>query len=475
MKYLDKDDEKLEQLIQNQNQAQQKKNRWDNLDYTRYVIPEGVKVENAKVTRIPPKEGEKWAKFVISAEINGHHYEQEMWGNDIKAFYEKDGNGNKTHRVKIDQLVAKYFGKDFNGSEASKDINNDGQANLLSRLWTWLTAHINFQQEEQLEDKPAEDGQNHETYTDLSDVDERIEAVRVMKDLTKVMDDYEGKININKGIIINARKMYGEKSEYISKVSNIAEAADHRPLMEINSFVDKALVNVAKNLYDMPLVRKYIEQLPVPELPKQEPKEQPQEPVQEQPEELQTVLGKMQKESVVTKIITIIMVVVAVLAVWQCSSARQQWRQDGIVEGREEMAEVANARIDSLNAVILRQRQEIKANVNHKTSYKSRRDGKSEANAFFQGLDEMKALRTENTKLKSLNSKMNEELRQMDADYETLRQKVNNYVKIYQETAGKEAAKAKKVVEIPKRRKGQIFNTIVTKEEPAPYSPDSYK
>lgn len=93
--------------------SQIKISNWENLDYTKYIIPEGVNVENASVTRIPPKDGEKWAKFVISADVNGKHYSHDMWGNDIKAFYEKDENKKRTNRVTLDQLVAKYFGKQF--------------------------------------------------------------------------------------------------------------------------------------------------------------------------------------------------------------------------------------------------------------------------------------------------------------------------------------------------------------------------
>ena len=90
-----------------------KSSKWDNLDYTKYTIPEGVNVENAKVTRMPPKEGEQYATFVLSCDALGKHFSREMWGNDIKAFYEKDEHKKRTNRVTLDQLVAKYFGKQF--------------------------------------------------------------------------------------------------------------------------------------------------------------------------------------------------------------------------------------------------------------------------------------------------------------------------------------------------------------------------
>ena len=102
-----------EELAEPAPDNQEKKVKWDNLDYTKYTIPEGVKVENAKVTRIPPKEGEQYATFVLSCDAVGKHFSKEMWGNDIKAFYEKDEKGKRTNRVTLDQLVAKYFGKQF--------------------------------------------------------------------------------------------------------------------------------------------------------------------------------------------------------------------------------------------------------------------------------------------------------------------------------------------------------------------------
>lgn len=111
---LSAEEQKATEVVEQPKEEEKKpKSKWDNLDYTKYTLPEGVVVENAKVTRIPPKEGEKYAKFVISADAFGKHYSKEMWGNDIKAYYEKDEYGKRTNRVALDQLVAKYFGKQF--------------------------------------------------------------------------------------------------------------------------------------------------------------------------------------------------------------------------------------------------------------------------------------------------------------------------------------------------------------------------
>ena len=92
---------------------QKKKSKWDNIDYSKYTLPEGADVKNMRWKFIKPKEGEQYGKYHIMADFQGKHYEREMYGNDIKAFFEKDEVGQRTNRVTLDQLVAKYFGKQF--------------------------------------------------------------------------------------------------------------------------------------------------------------------------------------------------------------------------------------------------------------------------------------------------------------------------------------------------------------------------
>ena len=486
-RYLDEEDEMLEQQTQQQAKpADEKKKNWDNIDYTRYVIPEGVKVEKAKVTRIPPKEGEKYPKWVIEAVIDGEHHLQELWREDRQAFFEKDANGKRSNRVTVDQLVAKYFCKHLTSPANDDTCNEDQKPGVLKRIWAWLKRFVSAAHQEPGEnDVQPQEHVEHEQYTDLADVDGRIAAVRTMADLQRTISTYENVVNINKGIIINARKMYDEKSEYIAKVANISESADHRPLQSINANVDKALVNVAKNLYDMPLVRKYVEQQqPTPAAPMQEQKQQIQENVQqekpqEQPEELQAVLGKMQRESVITKAAAVILAVITLTAVWQCSSARNQWMSNGREEGRKELAAVANARIDSLNAVIHQQRQVVEAYSRNKTAYKGHRDARAEVSAFFSNLDEMKALRAENARLKKQVGSMSGEIRSLNADYENLRKTANSYAKAHNKISNElSAVKAKAVKktkeiqplpEIPEREPKAVFNTIQGEEKRKPY------
>ena len=116
----DKVEESAEEHVDAEEQAhaeksdgQKKTSKWDNLDYTKYVLPEGADVTHKRWKFIKPKEGEQYGKYHIMCDFKGKHYEREMYGNDIKAFFEKDETGQRTNRVTLDQLVAKYFGKQF--------------------------------------------------------------------------------------------------------------------------------------------------------------------------------------------------------------------------------------------------------------------------------------------------------------------------------------------------------------------------
>ena len=102
-----------EQTHAEKSDGQKKTSKWDNLDYTKYVLPEGADVTHKRWKFIKPKEGEQYGKYHIMCDFKGKHYEREMYGNDIKAFFEKDETGQRTNRVTLDQLVAKYFGKQF--------------------------------------------------------------------------------------------------------------------------------------------------------------------------------------------------------------------------------------------------------------------------------------------------------------------------------------------------------------------------
>ena len=99
-------------------------------EYSKYVIPSGITVKDAKLTRIEPKDGEKIAAWKLSAEINGKRSEAMMWGKDVKAFFAKDADGHRNKSVTLDMLVAKYFGKQF---ADSMDIGSTQEADQLKR------------------------------------------------------------------------------------------------------------------------------------------------------------------------------------------------------------------------------------------------------------------------------------------------------------------------------------------------------
>lgn len=95
-----------------QQQSQNKRRDFSNYDYTRNRFPDGVQVSNIEVKRIPPKEGEQYASYQISAVIDGEEKKAMMWSNDVKAFYERDAQGNYTKRVTREMLAAKYWAKE---------------------------------------------------------------------------------------------------------------------------------------------------------------------------------------------------------------------------------------------------------------------------------------------------------------------------------------------------------------------------
>lgn len=220
--------------------------------------------------------------------------------------------------------------------------------------------------------------EEHVPYTDLSDIDARIDAIRTMKDLQAVIDVYENVANANKGVIANAKGMYTSRIEYINKVSNINENVGHQALVEINTAVDKALINVIKNIYEMPLMQRYIET----KLPK---------PVVEQPKP--TMKPEEQKRNiwlVVSHLATFCMAIITILAVWQCSSARNKWKAEGKVEGKTELAKVAQAKINSLKYVIVNERNE-RAGTERRGNYYI--DSKATVQSIFNSMDDVK-LRT---------------------------------------------------------------------------------
>lgn len=298
--------------------------------------------------------------------------------------------------------------------------------------------------------------EEHVPYTDLSDIDARIDAIRTMKDLQAVIDVYENVANANKGVIANAKGMYTSRIEYINKVSNINENVEHQALVEINTAVDKALINVIKNIYEMPLMQRYIET----KLPK---------PVVEQPKP--TMKPEEQKRNiwlVVSHLATFCMAIITILAVWQCSSARNKWKAEGKVEGKTELAKVAQAKIDSLKYVIVNERNE-RAGTERRGNYYI--DSKATVQSIFNSMDDVKRIKAENKRLRKRNQEITVAFSSLNADYETLRQKANSYAKAFEQEVGAKRTVAKKIVQVPKRSGSSgVFYTIQEKKNPNSHS-----
>ena len=138
---------------------QKKKSKWDNIDYTKYTLPEGADVKNMRWKFIKPKEGEQYGKYHIMADFQGKHYEREMYGNDIKAFFEKDEVGQRTNRVTLDQLVAKYFGKQF--AEAMS-IGSVQEAEHVLAEQKDAKAQVSNDKDEKAQQKAAEEKKSAE-------------------------------------------------------------------------------------------------------------------------------------------------------------------------------------------------------------------------------------------------------------------------------------------------------------------------
>lgn len=96
-----------EAQVRQEQQPEQKKRGW-NIDYTKYSMPEGVSVENARVFKLT--RGDNEGKYAVSAVIDGQRKTQVMYKNDVDAYFARDEQGNrKPSNPTAEQLVAKYF------------------------------------------------------------------------------------------------------------------------------------------------------------------------------------------------------------------------------------------------------------------------------------------------------------------------------------------------------------------------------
>ena len=85
----------------------EKKDRFANIDYSKYAMPEGATIEKANVFKL--NQGQSAGRYAISAVINGKRQTKTMYYNDVNAYFDKNPEG--VRRAELNQLVAKYFGK----------------------------------------------------------------------------------------------------------------------------------------------------------------------------------------------------------------------------------------------------------------------------------------------------------------------------------------------------------------------------
>lgn len=112
-----------EQKVQQQQEEKKEKvDRFANLDYTVYSLPEGVTVDKANIFKLT--QGENAGKYALFAVINGERKTRVMYKNDLDAYFDKNAETGK-RRAELDQLVAKYFGK--SAEKQSVDTENKAE------------------------------------------------------------------------------------------------------------------------------------------------------------------------------------------------------------------------------------------------------------------------------------------------------------------------------------------------------------
>lgn len=486
-KYLDEEDEMLEQQQAQQTQQPpeqgKKSNRWENIDYSKFTIPEGVKVTNAEVTRIPPKDGEQWPTFVISADIDGKHYEQELWNNDRKAFYEKDGEGRPANRVTVEQLVAKYFGKQL--AESATAEVQERKPGILKRLLAWIKGlrfrKVGQEQGAEPGTKEAVNRPRHVPYSDQSDTDERYRAIRAMGDLQMVIDDYEKKIATNNGIVINARKLYADRADYIRRLKDTifdGQTADCTPLLDINERVEESLDNIAGNLIGIPFVKRYVERrLPMPE-PKtpavQEQRQQQQATEQDANADVRAELQRIRRRVDIWQTVAVVACLCVGAAVTQCSTRKGYWQEEAYNEG----IEAAQQKIDSLiqaNAFLAQKRHEEGEWAKHYASRlreERNKNARQEVSEFFKQYDDFRTQSQKIERLERQNQEQAKELKTWAEAYDKLRKTTNDYAQAYNKAVAKAKAKTDALPDVPEQHK-PAFNTVDSKKDDNPYSPGS--
>lgn len=154
---------------------------------------------------------------------------------------------------------------------------------LKERLLGLLCEQQEMDNDQKEEKNVIPEEQEETLYNDFSEQDKRVNAIKKMQDILKVIEEYEKTDERIHKNIKEIRRMYDEKASYINQVANITVEADYSQLVLSNNFSNKELRKIARNLYEMKLVQRYITQL------QQEEKER-----KEQEEKLQTEVSEEQ-------------------------------------------------------------------------------------------------------------------------------------------------------------------------------------
>ena len=171
-----------------------------NIDYSKYKIPEGITVEKSQVWK---NDKDEWN---ISATIDGQRKTRTMYNNDVSAFFEKDAEGNLTHKVSKDQLVAKYFFGEKKESQAEAQAQTPSENVKIERPSIYKLTQ----------------GKNAGLYA----ISALVDNVRKTRVLTKdEVTNYFKKDNEGKRNVLNelASKYFGKSADNMS-IGSVGEA-----------------------------------------------------------------------------------------------------------------------------------------------------------------------------------------------------------------------------------------------------------
>lgn len=245
-------------------------------------------------------------------------------------------------------------------------------------------------------------------------------------------------------------------SEYetvIDRNRNIIEAIRQQP----NAATD-GMTNIARNLYQLPVIQQYIKQLPPP------PAVEVPENVGE-PENGQDGNSSVNRKITILWIVIVLMILVTGSAVWQCQSFKNQWQASGFEKGVQSSKPV----VDSLQAIIVYWQQKWQEDGNRASWYaiqlKSlrRASNRAEIAEFFRHYDEYLNKDDKVKRLEKLNDQLKRDNKDLKRDFGRLLKTAYTYARQY-DSISAELAVLKQRTDISERKSKSVFNTIEDKK-----------